>query len=123
MKNLTHVLQIVILIAITILFSCKKESDKTCDVSNPEEDLVWLKDTINDLKAQPDGGMYSYVSMAKYNGETVFLIGYCNPLANYVIPVLNCSGEGLGIIGEISQDKLSDQQVIWKSENSLCFSR
>ena len=123
MKNPTRLLQIVILIAFTVMFSCKKDSDNTCNVSNPAEDLAWLKNTIEDLKSLPDGGMYSYISMAMYNGETVFLMGYCNPAANYVTPVFNCSGDSIGLIGEISMDSLTDQQVIWKSENSLCISR
>ena len=122
MKNPVHYLQIMILIALTVVFSCKKESDNTCNVANPVEDLTWLKNAIEDIKAQPDAGVYSIISMANYNGETVFLMGYCNPLANYVIPVINCSGNRIGIIGEISQDSLIDMQVIWKSENSLCNS-
>jgi len=123
MKTPNHLLQIVILIAFTVMFSCKKDSDNTCNVSNPVEDLTWIKNTIDDLKSLQDGGMYSYISMAKYKGETVFLLGYCNPAANWVTPVYNCSGDSLGIIGEISQEDITDMEVIWKSENSLCFSR
>jgi hypothetical protein len=107
-----------------MIFSCEKSylSDNSCNVSNPLEELGWLKSTIRNYEQlSPDASKYYYVSMAKYNKETVFLEGYCNPAANYVIPVLNCAGEEIGILGEINRDSLTNMKVIWKSKNSECL--
>ena len=129
MKELNRLLQLGILIIIAVVLSCKKDSlsDTTCNVSNPLEQLPWLKTTIQALDSFPDREKYYIISMAKYNGGTVFLEGYCDPSANYVIPVLNCSGERIGILGfgipgegVIDQGSLTNIKVIWKSENSEC---
>lgn len=102
------------------LFSCNK--DKTidserneCNVSNPAEEIGWLKDAIDKVKQDE----YSYYAMAHYKGETVFYYGSCNPLANFASHIQNCSGENLGNTNDL-QDDLTDITIIWKHKNSKC---
>ena len=103
-----------------ILTSCEKDDDidlgnNTCNVSNPAQELSWLEEAIDNVKQDE----YSYYVMAKYKGETVFYYGNCNPAANYVSFIHNCSGDNLGETNEF-QDELSDRTTIWKHEETKC---
>lgn len=125
--NLNLNLRLLIIFTVFLMiFSCEKSylSDNSCNVSNPLTELGWLKSTIQNYEQlSPDASKYYYVSMAKYNKETVFIEGYCNPAANYIIPVLNCAGERIGILGEINRDSLTNMKIIWKSKNSECLGK
>ena len=123
MKKYLHPLQLFTFVILLLVFSCEKDilSDNTCNVDNPLEQLDWLKNTIQIIEqSNPEWSKYYLISMAKYKGETVFIQSNCNPLANSVFPVLNCSGQLLGVLGEIPLESLSDRNVIWKSVNSAC---
>jgi hypothetical protein len=123
MKKHLQPLHLFIFIFLLLVFSCEKDilSDNTCNVDNPLEQLDWLKDTVQNIgQSNPEWAKYYLISMAKYKGETVFIESNCNPLANSVFPVLNCSGELLGVLGEIPMESLSDRNVIWRSVNSAC---
>jgi hypothetical protein len=86
------------------------------------KELEWLKSAIQNIELlSPDILKYYFVSMAKYNGETVFIVSNCDPLANSVFPVMNCAGQKIGILGEISPDSLLSRQVIWKPATSVCY--
>jgi len=123
MKKHLQPLQLFTFTFLLLAFSCEKDilSDNTCNVDNPLEQLDWLKVTIQNIEqSNPEWSKYYLITMAKYNGETVFIISNCNPVANSVFPVLNCSGQLLGVLGEIPSESLSDRNVIWKSVNSAC---
>ena len=123
MKKHLHAVLMLTFTFLLLVFSCEKDilSDNTCNVDNPVEQLDWLKSKIQIIEqSNPDWTKYYLISMAKYNGETVFIESNCNPLAISVFPVLNCSGELLGVLGEIPLESLSDRNVIWKSVNSAC---
>ena len=123
MKKYLHPVQFFTFVFLLLVFSCEKDilSDNTCNVDNPLEQLDWLKVTIQNIEqSNPEWSKYYLVTMAKYSGETVFIISNCNPVANSVFPVLNCSGQLLGVLGEIPLESLSDRNVIWKSVNSAC---
>jgi hypothetical protein len=123
MKSKLNLRQLLIFSCFLFIFSCEKDylSDNTCNVSNPLKELPWLKSAIQNIEQlSPDESKYSYISMAKYNGETVFIESNCNPVADSVFPVLNCAGQKIGIMGEISPDSLINRKVIWKPANSVC---
>ena len=106
-----------------VVFSCKKEIliDNTCGVQNPVKDLEWMRDDIKLIEQlSPDISQYITISIAKYNGESVFFSMYCDPTFETVYPVRNCSGITIGYWGEINPDDLKDQQVIWKSKYCVC---
>jgi hypothetical protein len=107
-----------------LIFSCEKDKTiaNTCNVKNPTTDLQWM---VNDIKfieqLKPEESQYISISMATYNGESVFFSIYCDPTIDAVFPVRNCSGKTIGYWGEIPQEELKDQQVIWRSANCVCL--
>jgi hypothetical protein len=113
------------IVMLTMLFSCNKDSGNTnvntCNVSNPAEDLPWLKTRIGNLViADPNTIKYQYVQQADYNGETVFIFGNCDPLALSLFPVYSCTNVLLGNVGQIPVTSLLNVKTLWKSQNSLC---
>ena len=101
------------------LISCSTDDDKdldsTCNVSDPTEELVWLKEEIDNVKEDE----YSYYAMATFEGETVFYYGNCNPAVNYISSVRNCSGDNLGDINDFF-DELTDITIVWKHMDTQC---
>jgi hypothetical protein len=120
MKQFFNLLGLASMIVTITLFSCDKDENtnskkNNCNVSNPAEEIGWLKDAIDNVKQDE----YSYYAMANYKGETVFYYGNCNPAANYVSIIRNCSGENLGYTNDLQAD-LTDITILWKHENSKC---
>jgi len=114
------------LLLLTML-SCKDDDDNllsnTCQVSNPIEDLDWLKEKIEEL-AQTDSEFlkYFYVSQNTYMDKTVFIFPNCCPSCNTVVPVYDCEGNHIGFVGDenISTNILNNDTIIWKPENFSC---
>jgi hypothetical protein len=120
MRKLFDFLGLAAIIFSIALISCEKDENKDtesnkCNVSNPIEDLDWLKQEIDDVKHDE----YSYYVMATYEGETVFYYGNCNPLINYISIVRNCNGDSLGFTNDL-YDELTDISTLWKHEDSKC---
>jgi hypothetical protein len=123
MKSRLNFLQLLIFSGFILIFSCQKNksTDNKCNVANPVTDLSWLKSKIETIQQMsPDVYKYETITMATYNGGTVFMESTCNPLASSVVPVYNCSGELLGYIGELKADDFTDISIIWKPSNSAC---
>ena len=119
MKGIFNYLGVTLIIMSFTALSCdnddKTNSDEICNVSNPAEDLDWLKEAIDNV----ENDEYSYFAMADYNGETVFYYGNCNPLINFVSIVMNCNGENLGNTNDLYDD-LTDIEILWQHDNSQC---
>jgi hypothetical protein len=119
MRSIFNFLGFVGIIMSITLISCekddKKESNNKCNVSNPAEEIDWLKEAIDDVKQDE----YSYFAMATYKGETVFYYGNCNPVINYVSIVQNCSGDNLGYTNDL-YDELTEITILWKHVDSKC---
>lgn len=102
----------------SLLLSCDNDEGPTsCGVENPVEDLAWIKASIEDVN---NTGLseYSYLSQAKYQGETLFFFGSCCPFCNWALIVTDCQGNALE--GDIRLTDLSDVTVIWQPANSVC---
>lgn len=97
--------------------------NNTCNVSNPIEDLTWLKDKITELEqtSSYESGEI-YISQANYNGNTIFIMGNCCAACNTIVPIYNCEGESIGYIGDNTFDTnlLNKDVIIWKPENFIC---
>jgi hypothetical protein len=123
-KRTINTFLIIICTGLILDFSCEKDKGiaNTCNVKNPTTDLEWM---VNDIKfieqLKPEESQYISISMATYNGESVFYSIYCDPTIDAVFPVRNCSGATIGYWGEIPQEDLKDQQVIWRSANCVCL--
>lgn len=116
-----HSIKLTILIISLFLISCDKyENNNRCNVSNPVEDLEWLKLKIAEInQGDEDLSSYAYFMTATYKGETVFYYGNCNPLINYVSMVQNCNGDTLGNTNDL-YSKMSNTTVLWKHKKSKC---
>src|ERR1700704_6192502 len=89
---------------IIFLFACDEPvscSENTCSVTDPLEELEWLRTEINALALPVNAPLkaYFYATMAKYNGNTVFMIKNCCPFCNTTPPIIkNCNGKVLGYL-------------------------
>jgi hypothetical protein len=122
MKKSITLIAIIYIIFLLVL-SCKKEKPpvKTCNVLYPANDLPWLRNTIDSLEQlSPDQTKYLLITMAVYQGETVFIESSCDPLGNSVFPVKNCSGELVGYLGQLSSDLITLRNILWVPANSAC---
>ncbi|WP_339703233.1 hypothetical protein [Algoriphagus aquimarinus] len=108
-----------ILFFLLIGFACEEKDDPAtaCGVSDPIENLPWLKQLAESAST---GGLseYAYITQAKYKGKRVFYQGSCCPNCSWALILLDC--EGNRINEEISFDDLEDSEVIWKPGNSEC---
>lgn len=112
-----------VILFVIIIVSCKGEieNNNTCNVSDPIEDLPWLRERIGlIISGNQQLARYQYISMAEYRGETVFMFGNCDPLAISIFPIFNCKNERIGALGEIPADSLFNREIIWKTEDSAC---
>lgn len=119
---------LILLVCIITIFSCHKDNDDNsttiCNVSNPIEDLAWLKEEIQELE---NTSLYEsgevYISQAKHDGNTIFIIGNCCAACNSILPVYNCEGEIMGYIGDdnFNFSLIESSSIIWKPQNSICF--
>lgn len=121
---------LILLAVLTIsIFSCKNDDDNlnnTCDVSDPVEDLSWLKEIIADIE-QSSLVDESYVYQTTYKGQTAFIIGNCCALCNSVTLVAYCNGEFVFNLDD--EDDISEytkfiasnkDDLIWSSPNFVC---
>jgi hypothetical protein len=123
MKKTFNPLLAAICFSLFLVFSCGKEKlpVTTCDVKNPLEELIWLNDKIQGFEQlPPEQEKYIMMMTAIYQGETVFIQTSCDPLGNSAFPVMNCSGELLGVTGQISQASLTNLSILWIPPNSAC---
>lgn len=114
----------IILLTIVII-SCSDKDDNfntICGVNDPTEELVWLKAEITIRKRDvSEDAKYQYISQADLDGETVFLYRNCDPKANTVIPVYDCEGELLGVVGkEFTLEDFTNILLIFKPLDFVC---
>ncbi|MFT6866281.1 MAG: hypothetical protein ACJA08_001112 [Cyclobacteriaceae bacterium] len=114
-----------LIISSFLIFACNDDDvfENICSEDNPTTDLDWLASEIQTLE-QSELSQFFYVSQAEYENMTVFIFGNCCPNCNTVIPVRNCSGELVGIIGngddDIEVSILTKDTIIWKPNNFEC---
>lgn len=112
-------------ILVMFVFSCSQKDNttnvNTCNVSNPAEDLPWLKNRIGSIiTSDPSRAKYQYVQQAEYRKNTVFIFGSCDPASFSTLPVYSCENKMLGNVGAIPADSLLNRTTIWKSQDSVC---
>ena len=97
----------------------------TCGVSNPAEELPWLKAKTDELKQSSlyEAGQV-YIWTTQFNGENYFIIDNCCPNCNSVLSIYTCDGEDVSSNQTISDyiysyDK-SSSDVILNPENFSC---
>jgi len=116
---------IMFMLIFTVVFSC--DTDDTviipaCGVSNPANDLQWLRTEIEEREANPtEDTQYCYVTQGEFEGETVFAYWDCNPTINKISPVHNCEGQVLNTTeNPITINDIENQRVIWRPDDFSC---
>jgi hypothetical protein len=131
----------IIFLGLFFLLSCNQDEPihtclvNTCLVKDPLTELDWLKAEIADRESNPsDLSKYFFISMAVYEGNTVFIFDDCCPMCDTISIVYNCTGEQIGYKGDIvdtitwqgytivgiSSSSLKDSKVIWKTADHNC---
>ena len=104
-----------LIVIVLILSACEnKDTIPICGNLN-EEESNWIQNQIENIKQ--NGDRYSYVVQAKYNGELVYSFQGCDPAALYAIIYFRCNGEQ---ISNAELDEFTNQQIIWRPDNSVC---
>ena len=115
-----------IYILICLLFSACAEDDNlvanSCGVTNPVEQLPWLKASIQDLEKNRNDPTYKYfyISQGVYENQVVFILGNCCPFCNTITPVRNCEGELLFYKSSENLDKILSEQALWLPVGNDC---
>ena len=120
-------LVLLVLVCISTI-SCNNDDDSvsnTCNVSNPVEDLDWLKEKIEELEqTEPESLKYLYFSEQNYKNQTIFVLYNCDPLINYFPLVYNCEGNNPDILKTEDFFKFIALKegggIIWKPSTSAC---
>lgn len=117
-----------IIVSIILSFlSCENDSldlpiIAACDVNNPIEELTWLKNQISEIENnEGEISKYFFIEIADYNNQTVFIANNCCPICNTVVPIFDCEGQSLGLLGsDILSNELSNTRIIFKREDFSC---
>ena len=92
----------------------------SCGVSDPAEDLPWLKSVIEEIEFTEIGRQFMYVQEARYLGKSVFIIGNCCPYCNVIIPVYDCDGELVCNLGTCNVSLFKNRKLIWSGDPFEC---
>ena len=99
------------------LVNQENEGTNFCGVSNPLEELAWLKEWQQKTEVTPENpcALYSIIQ-GNYKGQTVYIIGVGGPLCDTCAgnAVYNCEGEQVFVCNLEEQAKISGQKVIWE---------
>jgi hypothetical protein len=78
------------LLLLLTLIACEEEQPQmTCLVADPVQNLAWLNAKVQELEKSP---YCQYVSRGSLRGNTVFLIGLCEPAISSIDAVYDCDG-------------------------------
>ena len=122
MKTKKNTLNFAVIIFAIFIFSCNKSklSNNTCNVSDPIEELNWLKKEIAELKqSNSEYSKASYYNIATYKRKTVFYYGSCHPSADYAFILRNCNGDEVSSVNAVMKD-LKYVEVLWKHPDNQC---
>ena len=114
---------LVLCLCCDICLSCSRnDSDVTCGVSDPIEELGWLNEAVAELQNNDsDVAIYLFVSQGTYEGQTVFVFDNCCPICNTAVFVFNCEGENIGQLNsDIKRDEIQNRKIIYRSEDFSC---
>ena len=94
-----------------------------CGVDDPIEELEWLTAEVQIRKNDTSSfAVYGYIEQALNDGETIFIFNDCNPAANSVATLLDCSGTVVGFLGDENYPlaNLTGRTVIFRRSDTAC---
>lgn len=116
---------ILLIFVFTFLSSCNKYDIPKCDFDDATQDLLWLKDIIDEREANPTEDMiYCYIVQANLKRKAVFIFEDCNPEIDKFSFLLDCEGEPIknkdGENIRTGEAGLKDERIIWKPDDFGC---
>lgn len=124
MKTKLIYLLVVASFAITSCSKDDKSTDvlpsNTCGVSNPVEDIAWLKDRIDYFESTNVTVVYLW--QTEYQDKTIFVLGTCAENSDPILAAYDCEGNdpsSMTGFTEFLQGK-TPENIIWKPTNSTC---
>lgn len=111
---------------LTLLISCQQNellefearSSAACDVTNPVEELAWLKAMIQTAAnpAPNDACSLIAIRQGNYQGQTVYITSIggalCCPCAGSAI--YNCQGELILVCNVKEESKIKNLKTVWE---------
>jgi hypothetical protein len=117
----------ILLFSFLCLLSCSNDDNlpiiSACNVANPIEDLAWLREQVVELKkTDSDLAQYFYIEQAEYQNESIFISNNCCPFCNTIVPIYNCSGETIGLLGDedFNLSNISNRTIIYRPSDFNC---
>jgi len=106
------------LLLLIVVSACKYNdvNEVACDVSDPANNLPWLKDQIHEIEQSPLRKYYR-VEKVEYKGETGFYITNCCPFCDTFPVFYRCSGEA---IPYVAGSNIVSKGVIWQPSDYTC---
>jgi hypothetical protein len=108
-------------------FSCQEKAEEptfeVCGVQNPVKELTWLAEKTASIESTGSSSP-SFINIAEYNEEPIFLMMICCSNCNTVITAYNCEGTLLGVVGpnsEINPSLILNEREFWKPRNFACL--
>jgi hypothetical protein len=123
MKKFSYLLMMIFLVA----FSCQEKAEEplieACGVKNPVKELTWLAEKTASIESTGSSSP-SFIRLAEYNEEPIFLDRICCSSCNTVVLAYNCEGTLLGVVGrnsEIDPSLILNERDFWKPRNFACL--
>ena len=105
-----------------IAFENEGPAKSFCGVTNPINNLDWLREEVEAISSQSYAAMDVFVISAVYQGQVVFFIDICCPVCNVAPPeIRNCQGQSLGRLGDsIAAMDVVSRSILWRTDNNVC---
>jgi hypothetical protein len=123
MKKFSYLMMMIFLVA----FSCQEKEEEpvfeACGVQDPVKELNWLAEKTASIEST-ESSSPSFINIAEYNEEPIFLMMICCANCNTVITAYNCEGTLLGVVGpnsEIDPSLILNERDFWKPRNFACL--
>lgn len=117
---------LIVLLFSTALLSCSSDDlpvIAACGVDNPIQDLSWLKEEVAQRRENisPDA-QYCYIVQAETDTQTIFIFEDCNPLIDKVVPIYDCTGTSIGLLGDENYgiDSITEREIIYRPSDFKC---
>lgn len=117
----------ILLFGFLYLISCSNDDNLpviyACDVTNPIEDLQWLKGLVEELeKTESELTQYFYIEQAEYQNESIFISNNCCPICSTIAPIYDCEGNNIGFLGDdnFNSSSISNRIVIYRFSEFGC---
>lgn len=104
--------------------SCKSSSNAQKSTNNPLQDIVWIKEYIEETKKSPFPTK-AMITQYTYKGEIVYMVDGCYQCPDAMSTLYNIKKEKLctfgGMLPSLNNtcpdftEKATDKKVLWKS--------